>query len=342
MRRGWAVVVIAFVVIAAAVAALQLPARRVAAGSKSAEASRVLERVARSDRVPYRALQMVAYYGEPQSNALLDVRSSRRGRYVRATSGGEVTRLWSRADVGVVASADSALREVAPAVVEVEPKDVLTKYDVEVGEPDEMLGTTLVPLRFVRGADEAVAERWWVHEKSGVVYRRDVYGKDGAIVGMSTVIEMEWGDPGPAEHVARDVDEVTTVEGAAARGVPERLVGGYALWRTYELAIDGRDAKQWVYSDGLHALSVFSTAGGMKAPRGFERSIVGGSAVWTGPGPGTWAWEGAGKSWLVVAEEPSMDAASLIAPFPKGGPSLWARLGSVWSRIANGIGDLFS
>ena len=33
--------------------------------------------------------------------------------------------------------------------------------------------------------------------------------------------------------------------------------------------------------------------------------------------------------------------AELIEPFPKGGPSLLSRLGSVWSRLFRALGSLF-
>jgi hypothetical protein len=97
-----------------------------------------------------------------------------------------------------------------------------------------------------------------------------------------------------------------------------------------------------VYSDGLHALSVFRTKGNLRSPKGFEASDVDGARVWTGPGPGTWAWEGKGNSYMVVAEEPALDPAQMLEDFPKGGPSFWARLGSVWSRLFSGISHLFS
>jgi hypothetical protein len=307
----------------------------------SEKASGLLSRIAGADRVPYRAKQLVAYFGQPQSNALLDVRSSRDGRYVRAESGRDVTRLWSRADVGVVAGRDTSLEEIAPPTVRLDPTEVLNKYDVDVGPSEELLGTELVPLTFSRRSDGAVVERWWVHEKSGVVYRRTLYETSGRVIGMSTVIEMDWGDPGPADPMDADRGRSTQVQTVSAPDAPADLAGGYRFRQAYELDIDRRRSEQWVYSDGLHALSVFRTAGNLKDPEGFTATDVDGARVWTGPGPGTWAWQGGGRSWLVVAEEPSIDAEELIEPFPKGGPSFWSRLGSVWSRLIGGIGRLF-
>jgi hypothetical protein len=252
-----------------------------------------------------------------------------------------VTRLWSRADVGVVVGKDANLQEAAPPPVRVRPAEVLAKFDVKVGQPKKFLGVELVPLTFTRRHDERMIERWWVHARSGVVYRRALYGADGGLVGMSTVIDMHWGDPGPAEEIEAGAEDATPVRTITAPDAPARLPGAYHLWQAYTLKVAGRPAEQWLYSDGLHALSVFRTRGNLKTPDGFTSSVLDGARVWTGPGPGTWAWEGAGRSWLVLAEESAIDAKELIAPFPKGGPSAWARMGSVWSRMIRAIGRLF-
>ena len=313
----------------------------VALGAEPANATTLLERIASADGTPYRAKQLVAYFGKPQSNALLDIRSSPGGRFVRAESGRDVSRMWSGTDVGVLAGRYTNLQEVAPPVVRLDPVEVLAKYDVSVGATEELLGTELVPLEFARRVDAAIVERWWVHERSGVVYRRSLYDSSGMLVAMSTVIEMEWGDPGPADPVSADLDRAAKVTTVDADDAPLHLAGGYELETAYELEVGGKPAEQWVYSDGLHALSVFRTRGNLKEPRGFTAAEIDGARVWTGPGPGTWAWQGDGRSWFVVAEEPALDAAELIEPFPKGGPSFWSRLGSVWSRLIGGIGGLF-
>lgn len=331
---------IAAAVVAIAAAGLALhPA--VASAADPDAASRLLEKIASADDTSYRAKQLVAYFGRPQSNALLEVRSSPSGRFVRAESGQQVSRMWSRSDVGVLAGRYASLQEAAPGDVGLDPVEVLAKYDVTVGRREELLGTELVPLTFARRADRTMVERWWVHERSGVVYRRMLYDAGGMLVGMTTVIEMHWGDPGPDDPVASDLDRAASVRTVEAADAPRRLSGGYDLWKAYELEVDGKPCEQWVYSDGVHALSVFRTHGNLEDPDGFTASDVGGARVWTGPGPGTWAWQGAGRSWLVVAEEPAIDAAELIEPFPKGGPSFWSRLGSVWSRLIGGIAGLF-
>jgi hypothetical protein len=43
-----------------------------------------------------------------------------------------------------------------------------------------------------------------------------------------------------------------------------------------------------------------------------------------------------------VAEEPALDPVELTEVFPKGGPSVWARMGSVSSRAFRALVSLFS
>lgn len=296
-------------------------------------AEQLLDKIAGADRATYHAQQIVAYFGEPQSNAVLDVRSSAKGRFVRAESGSDVTRMWSTSQMGAVSDKHANFEEDEPSEIGVSPSRVLAKYDVSVGNPVSLLGVYLVPLTFARRSDDTVVERWWVHAKSGVVYRRALYGSSNKLVGMSTIIDMHWGDPGPGDPPDPALARNSAAESTDATDAPKRLSSGYDFWKSYKLTIDGKRCDQWVYSDGLHALSVFRTKGNLKTPDGFTSADVDGHRMWTGPGPGTWAWEGAGRTWMLVAEEPALDAAQLTRAFPKGGPSFWARLGSVWSRL---------
>lgn len=298
----------------------------------------LLDRVAQSQRAKYHAKQLVVYFGKPQSTAVLDVRSTGEGRYVRAVSGTSVTRLWKGPD-GDIVSGNSSLKAAAQPV-ELRPETVLQKYDVALGPAESPLGVSLIPLTLTRRRDGLKVERWLVHPKSGVVYSRELFGIDGQVVGMTTITEMAWGDPPPAERFEEDAERPGTVTSKSTNDAPSMLPHGYRFQRCYWMKVHGTQAEQWVYSDGVHALSVFNTKDGLRSPDGFVKTDVDG--VWAGPGPGTWAWEGDGRSWIAVAEEPSLDAAEMTHVFPRGGPSFGARLGNLWSRIFNAIGDVFS
>jgi hypothetical protein len=293
----------------------------------------LLDRVAGADDVPYRARQLVVYFGEPQSAAVLDVTSGRDGRFVRAESGPTTSRVWSSGDVDAI-DGEANFEELAPPKMRVDPEAVSAKYAISLGEPVDHLGTELRPVTFERRADAALVERWWVHEPSGVLYRRALYDHDSRLLGMTTVLEMDWAPKGVADPVG-GTDATTRVRPTTSSGAPQQLASGYELWQTYELDIEGSASEQWIYSDGLHALSIFRSKGGLEVPDGFTRD----GDAWKGPGPGTWTWEGGGYRWVAVAEESRLDPELLLDAFPHGGPTVGARLGSVWSRLFDLLGD---
>jgi len=223
----------------------------------------------------------------------------------------------------------------------VRPSEILAKYSVTVGPAEKLLGVNVVALSLQRRRDGVTVERMWVDPSSGVVYRRELYSGSGKRIGMSTIIDMHWGTKAQTERFDPSLQVPTQAQEGSANGVPERLANSYRLLGSYRLKIAHRATEQWLYSDGIHALSVFRTPGGLRAPSGFSPAVVGHTRAWRGPGPGTWAWQGGGATWVLVAEEAALDPSDLLKPFPKGGPSVWARMGSVWSRTFRGVRDLF-
>lgn len=297
------------------------------------------ERIASAEWARYRARQLVVYMGDPQSAAVLDVRSGPDGRFVRAEAGSDVVRLWRNGRLGRVEGADASFEDVTSPAADIDTEQVLEKYEVGVGVPVDMLGVEVVPLSLVRRIDRAEVETLWVHAATGMVYRRELYGATGDLVGLTTILDMRWGERGEMETPDEAAPAPERVEASSDEAAPDRLSYGYELVHASSLDSGGATSTHWLYSDGLHALSVFSTPGGFRPPEGFEEASVEGA--WVGPGPGTWAWEGDGASWVLVAEEPALDAEELTAALPRGGPSIWARLGSVWSRLFGWIADLF-
>ncbi len=324
---------------------LLVPARALAQSEPELDVAGYLERMVGAEGATYRARQLVVYFGEPQSAAVLDVRSAPGGQFVRAESGESVTRLWRRADLGMVSKGADSINDPAPPSLALRPNAVLAKYEIEVEDVQDVIGVPLVPLAFSRRSDGATVERMWLHAPSGMVYRREFYGRGGALVGLSAILDMHWGERSAGDPVEPGEHAPVRVEQTSSAGVPTTLANGYRLIGTYRFESPfgsrGGPADHWVYSDGLHALSVFRTRGGLRAPGGFLPTNLGASRGWVGPGPGTWAWEGGGRSWLMLAEESALDPGRLTAPFPRGGPSAWARMGSLWSRAFRAIGGLF-
>jgi len=331
--------------LAASAAVISLAALGLASPSSDADeqplsANTFLTKLASSEGTTYRARQLVVYFGRPQSAAVLDVQSTKSGEFVRAESGSAVTKIWRRPGMGIVTSAGTSLEEAGQQSVPIVPDEVVLKYDIEVGPMQQLLGVDVVPLTLRRRDDGRLVERWLVHPGTGIVYQRGLYGTDDKLVAMSTIIDMRFGDPGLAERFDPGSSAPSKVRTLKRSDAPKRLDEGYRLLDAYTLKVGGRTAQHWVYTDGLHALSVFRTNGRLRGPAGFERTKIGKMRGWTGPGPGTWAWEGGGHTYVLVAEEPALDAAEMVRPFPKGGPSLMSRLGSMWATIFHGVSRL--
>lgn len=333
------VLAVALALIAAALALVSRPTPSLA---QEAEAGPYLDKMAGAQGATYHARQLVVLFGGRESAAVLDVRSAPGATFVRAEAGTEVTRVWRRPDHGIVEAPGSTLEDEAPPALSIRTDEILAKYEVSVGKPEKILGVDVVPLTLVRRNDRATVERLWVNEASGVVYRRELYGDGGGLVGMSTILDMRWGEDATVEPFDAGAQTPSRVDVTSAPGAPRRLPNSYRLVSGSHMDAGGRPTDHWIYSDGLHVLSVFRTQGAMRAPPGFAPTVVDGARAWVGPGPGTWAWEGGGASWVVVAEEPALDPSEMTSALPHGGRSVWGRMGSLWARAFRWVGSLFS
>lgn len=336
VSRDLFTVAAATVVMAASMVAVVTPR----AGGRSNDVQAVLERMSEAERATYQARHLVVYLGVPQSAAVVEVRSTPEGTFVRSEAGADVTRIWRKHGHRRVADEDVALEDPAAVRLPMRPADVLEKYSVEVDEPDAASDPSLVGLALIRRMDRRLVERLWVHRDNGMVYRRELYGDTGALVGMQTTLEMQWGSAGPEEPW--DAGRPAMVKAESVGVAPDRLPYQYRLVSSYRMDLNDRPADHWVYSDGLHTLSVFRREGAIQRPEHFQQVERDGATLWSGPGPGTWTWEGGGHTWVVVAEEPQLDPVTLTEPLPRGGPSVWARLGSWWARAWHAVRDLFS
>jgi hypothetical protein len=305
-----------------------------------ADAETYLEKMAGTDKATYHARRLAVFLGETPSNAVLEVTSSPRGSYVRAEAGAGVTRVWKGTGRRVVSGPSGAMEDRSPPAVGIRSARVLAKYNVVVEDPETLLGVDVVPLALQRRSDRRTIERLWVHADSGIVYRREFYGDHGELLGLTTILDMAWGEEASAEAFDAQAQPPSRVDASRLRGVPPMLPNGYRLLDASTFEADGRRTQHWMYSDGLHLLSVFRTRGAVRAPPGFVATDVAGHRGWIGPGPGTWAWDGGGAAWVIVAEEPGLDATEMTRAFPHGGRTAWARMGSLWSEGFGLIGDL--
>jgi len=150
---------------------------------------------------------------------------------------------------------------------------------------------------------------------------------------------MEWGDgAGPVPKVKARVKEDAVLPKAKGEA-PRELPYDYQLVSAHRLEADGDPVDQWLYTDGVHALSVFRQKGTLSEPDGFEPVELDKTTAYAGPGPGTWVWQGGRSVWTVVAEEPQLDPVELTEDLPQGGPSRLTRLGAWWAKAYHVVAD---
>lgn len=339
-RSADLLVIAAAVVIVASALVVSRSSPSVAQESPRGDAETYLDKMASTDDATYHARRLVVFLGDTPSNAVLDVRSSPSGRYVRAEAGAAVTRVWKRTGRRIVSGPSGAIEDRSPPVVDIHSRRVLAKYDVIVEDAETLLGVDVVPLTLQRRSDRQTIERMWVHSDSGIVYRREFYGADGELLGLTTVLDMNWGEEVSVETFDAQAQPPSRVDASRVPGAPHMLPNGYELVDASVFEADGRHTYHWMYSDGLHVLSVFRTHGAVRAPQGFVPTDVAGHRAWIGPGPGMWMWDGGGSAWTILAEEPGLDPAEMTRAFPHGGRSVWARMGSLWSKGFGWIGDV--
>lgn len=294
-----------------------------------------LKQMSSAATISYKSRQLVVYLDEPQSAAVMRVQSWQGRKFVRSESDGEVTQVWREPARGLVYGSGHAYEDSSLPRVEMKPSRVLSKFDINIGSPGS---DGFLPLDLIRRSDRRLVERIWVDPRTGLVYRRELFGSRGHTIGLTTMLEMEIGDGGNLEPLeprnrARKVKQVTKPK------APETLPYNYELAGTYEISAGKRPSTHWVYSDGLHTLSVFRTKGVLDKPDGYHKAELDDGQAWVGPGPGTWTWQGGPNVWVIVAEEPQLDPEVLTSDLPTAGRSAPAKLGSWWSRALHWVGD---
>ena len=281
----------------------------------------------------YTARKLVVYLGRPASSAIVEVRSSPDERLVRAEAGDSRLAVWTDGRSSRMSVGRMSVRESEAPNVAMRPQDVSVKYEVRTGTLTALAGVGVVPLELVRRSDGRLVERLWVHPDNGMVYRREIFGEGGRLLGMSTVLDVQWGANEGAAKWSR------TTQATRSSQAPGQLPYSYGLVSTHDLVVDGRNVQHWVYSDGLHTLSVFRSRGSLRTPDGYQPVSLSDSTAYAGPGPGTWTWQGGDHTYVVVADEAQLDPAELTEGLDRGAPNRLTRLGAVWAKAYHWLAD---
>jgi hypothetical protein len=183
-----------------------------------------------------------------------------------------------------------------------------------------------------------------VDDVTGLIVRRETYGRDGRPVRVVAYTSLDVGPrtvvlPAPDGRVVVDHRlSAGALAGLRATGfvLPDRLPRGYELIAALEVAGARVPTVHAVYGDGLYTLSVFQQRGRMArtAVRGASELVTeDGGAVWRWPGsePRKMVWSGDGGTFTVLTDAPTDEVLTAIAGLPTDPPP------STLDRLARGM-----
>jgi outer membrane lipoprotein-sorting protein len=213
-------------------------------------------------------------------------------------------------------------RPAAPAagVLEAEAASLATRRATFGAPSPAVAGRKVRTLELWSADDGALRERRWVDEATGRTLRVETYGKAGKIVRRAEMTRVTFGQAAPASAFVSRFPEGTRLLAAAperapdAAGAARRLglptaVGAYRV-RTAVAPRPG-DGSHLLYSDGLHAISLFVT----DAPAGTD-------ALRQGPG------------WTPYRVAPSVDGFTHEEPGKGQAAVAWARDGRRYVAVS--------
>jgi negative regulator of sigma E activity len=295
---------------------------------------------AASDRVSFHATQVVTSWGpEGASSATLDIVHA-------AKQGSEISVLGRDATPGVKAFVQSAGQTVGPTVDGGPLALLRTTYELVYRGGTEAIGRPSVLVEALR-ADRTLAARFWIDKATGLLLQRRLFTVDGRTVVRSTVyshLEVEDSEflrhlppmlPGGVESVGlQGVDQLRS----QGWNCTDELPGSLKLYDVRRDAAGG--SLQFLYSDGLFAVSLFEQRGALD-PAAFAgyttSSTAEGATVYLRHGMPSYAvWASGGIVYTMVGDVPYDLLAEVVAALPHEPP---ARVTAV-QRVGTGLAKM--
>lgn len=232
---------------------------------------------------------------------------------------------------------------------------MLTKYDASVQDVQTLDTGDAVPVQLTEQASGAVREVLFLDDETGLIVRRETFGRDGAPLrvvaytslevapkALQTPVKIPVDDREVAEHAL----ETENAENARAAGfvVPETLPYGYELVALFEMPDTSVPTQHLMYSDGLYTVSVFQQLGQPK------RDVVDGAVklttaddglVWRWPGtePRRFLFSGDDITFTVLTDAPTDELIDVVSELPiDPEPSTLDRLALGLQRIKGWFG----
>ena len=219
-------------------------------------------------------------------------------------------------------------------------------YDVDVAGRTRLVTGDATAVAFAR--DGVLRERLYVDDRTGLVVRRETYASDGAPFRVTALTDLAVTDvvmqdmEGQAEAALGErtrlsPHEVEDMQGHGWR-VPTTVGEGFDLRAGF--TVDGGEAIQLVYSDGLYTLSVYEQPGRVdpRALGGAVHRVRDGIPVyrWPGAEPERMVWNGDGHTFTAVTDAPPDVLMAAITDLPHDrAPSLPTRMRRGLVRLAD-------
>ena len=311
----------------------------------SSRALELLERVASADDlVKYAGVQFVSAWGPDHTDStLVEIKNlPGQGTSIRVRGSGD--------------GPSSAVFSTAPGDIGTQlgggPVELLAgNFSISTAGRDRVTGRKTRVLE-MSGADGVVAARFWVHDRSGVMLRREVYDASGRTVRASAFIQLRIGgqvSPGHLPPVMRQApaEELGASELADLRAsgcsCPARLVDGLALYQVRQVSTNTGTVLHLSYSDGLSTVSLFEQPGRIDetAMAGYTLLVDQDGVQYVRDGmPQQIVWSADGVVYAVVADAPEPLVNEVVATLPHQPPEadgFASRIGRGLARVGSWV-----
>ncbi len=207
---------------------------------------------------------------------------------------------------------------------------LVAHYDLVISGAGACAGHTSVVVEARRPGQQgprAVAGRFWVDHKTGLVLRRDLYDANGSVVRSAAYVTIDTALP---ERPPVEVADRSPSSAGAALSLSElldlredgwpvalSLPSGLDLFEARWQGSNSRQVLQTTYSDGLSTTSVFLQRGVPATVPAGTAHRVGAGTAWVSTGtPERVVWSGGGFTWTLVSDAPAGTVEDAVLALP--------------------------